>query len=82
MTITIRKSSSGRVVVESDGCSDYYGGALVQGAIICRVSMPESVATAWTDASGTFDLRAFRRACMSMVERPAGVRFVEWRHVQ
>lgn len=82
MTITIRNTSPDRVVVESDGCSAYYGGALVQGAIICRVSMPKHVATGWTDADGTFKLRAFRYACMTLVERPAGVRFMEWRHVQ
>lgn len=82
MPITTTTTRTGRVIVESDGCSDYYGGALVQGNVICKVSMPEHVARAWTDADGTFDLRAFRRACQSVAERPAGVQFREWRIVQ
>lgn len=40
---TIRKTPAGRTILTSDGCSDYYDGALVQGAIICRISFPANI---------------------------------------
>lgn len=53
MTITIRPArTASRVIIESDGCSAYYGGALVQGAPIARISAPADVVARYTDADG------------------------------
>lgn len=57
MTITTRAARSGRVIIESDGCSDYYGGALVAGATICRLSAPPDVVERYRDADGGVDLQ-------------------------
>jgi len=43
MAINTRTTKTGRIVIEMDGCSDYYGGALVQGGIVCKVSFPKTV---------------------------------------
>lgn len=60
MTITIRPArTANRVIVESDGCSDYYDGALVQGATVCRISAPASLVRLYIDANDELDLRAF-----------------------
>ena len=40
MAATIRKTRNGRHILTMDGCSDYYGGATVHGAIVCRISLP------------------------------------------
>jgi hypothetical protein len=56
MTITTRPTRAGRVVIESDGRSEYYGGALVQGALIARVSAPAAVVERYTDSAGDIDL--------------------------
>jgi hypothetical protein len=61
MSTTTRTTRTGRVVIESDGCSDYYGGALVQGAAICRISAPADVAARYTDADGAVDLKRLLR---------------------
>lgn len=87
MTVTIRNTSPSRVVVESDGCSAYYGGALVQGNIICRVSMPAALAQQYVDTFGTFDLSEFARDVQrhrdgSPLANMRGVRVLEWRRVQ
>lgn len=40
MATVVRKTRNGRHVLILDGCSDYYGGATIQGAIVCRISLP------------------------------------------
>lgn len=40
MAIKTHTTKAGRIVIKLDGRSDYYGGALVQGAIVCRISVP------------------------------------------
>jgi hypothetical protein len=69
MTITTRPTSNGRVIIESDGASAYYGGALVQGATICRISAPARVAEQYTDDEGMFNLRNFLRDVRSEYAR-------------
>lgn len=39
MTIITRNEKTGRVTIEEDGTSNYYGGALVQGASTIKVSV-------------------------------------------
>ena len=60
MTITTTITRTGRVLIESDGCSDYYGGAAVQGAPIARISAPAAVVARYTDAYGV-DLQRLLR---------------------
>jgi len=55
--ITTRTTQTGRVIIESDGTSDYYGGALVQGATVCRLSAPAEVAARYRDRDGDIDLQ-------------------------
>lgn len=43
MGTTIRNGRKGRHILTLDGCSDYYGGATVQGAVVCRISLPAEV---------------------------------------
>ncbi len=81
MTITTRPTSAGRVMIESDGCSAYYGGALVQGEPIARVSAPAALAARFTlRDTGEVDLRAlldearFERSC----GRDSGVRILSY----
>lgn len=40
MAIKTRITKTGRIVIELDGCSDYYDGALVQGSLVCKISVP------------------------------------------
>lgn len=56
MATTIRTTKASRVIIEMDGCSDYYGGALVQGNIVCKVSLPKTV-TVHASADGEQFLR-------------------------
>ena len=51
MATTIRTTKEKRVILEMDGCSDYYGGALVQGNIACKISLPNTV-TVHTSGEG------------------------------
>lgn len=81
MTITTRPTSAGRVMIESDGCSAYYGGALVQGEPIARISAPAALVRRFTDHRiGAVDLRAllaeanFERSC----GRDIGVRILSY----
>jgi len=43
MATTIRKTRNGRHVLTMDGRSGYYGGDTIQGAIVCRISLPPQV---------------------------------------
>ena len=38
--ITVKEKKNGRVIVESDGYSDYYK-AYVKDAIVCKISLPQ-----------------------------------------
>jgi hypothetical protein len=89
MTITIKPARTpGRVIIESDGCSAYYGGALVQGATICRISAPAALAEKYRDRDGDFDMTwfernlAFARSGEWKRSEMAGVRVLERRIVQ
>jgi hypothetical protein len=58
--ITVKPTRTpGRVMIESDGCSDYYGGALVQGATVCRISAPGDLAAEYSARDGHFYLAKF-----------------------
>ena len=70
MTITTRTTSAGRVIIESDGRSEHYDGALVQGELIAKVSAPAALVQRFIDQRiGSVDLRAllaeanFERSC-------------------
>jgi hypothetical protein len=82
VTITTRVTRTGRVIIESDGASDYYGGALVQGATICRISAPADVAARYTDSDG-IELR--RLLCDLKYDKDGfglnDVRVLDMRHV-
>ena len=54
--VTTHTTRTGRVLIQSDGCSEYYGGALVQGAPVCRISAPAAVVARYTDRDGELDL--------------------------
>ena len=71
--IKIRPSSSGRVIVETDGFDDHYR-AYVQGAAVCRISAPAEVVRTYTDKTGLLDFRAFLTDARSYGCRPSGVR--------
>lgn len=43
MATTIRTTKTSRIILELDGCSDYYDGALVQGNVACKISLPKTV---------------------------------------
>ena len=81
--ITTRTTQTGRLIIESDGTSDYYGGALVQGAPVCRLSAPAEVAARYTDVDG-FNLT--RLLCDLRYDRHGfglgDVRVLELRYVQ
>ncbi|MFD1216399.1 hypothetical protein [Microbulbifer celer] len=84
MATKTRTTRTGRVIIELDGCSDYYGGAMVQGALICKVSLPAD-----TDINESInELRALRAPDAgpnyigAIREALPGVRVLEWRRVQ
>lgn len=88
MATTIRTTKTSRVIIEMDGCSDYYGGALVQGAIVCKVSFPKGV-TVHTDTSGEkvlrfdgFDYWVADLVRMAHVGEVKGARIYEFRIIQ
>lgn len=88
MATTIRSTKNDRIMLELDGCSDYYGGATVQGNIVCRISLPPTV-THHVDAYGQHWL-AFegysewpaRIAEMAASGRIPGARVYEFRRIQ
>lgn len=91
MATVVRKTQNGRHVLILDGCSDYYGGATVQGAIVCRISLPAEVrpmrdahGVLWfTDPQypGTYSLPAEIAAAAHRGDIP-GARVYEFRRIQ
>ena len=81
MSLTIRPSASGRVIVETDGFDDFYG-AYAQGAAVCKRSAPATVTRSYTDRDGIFDFRSFLADVRSAYARPAGVRVHALRWIQ
>lgn len=78
MTTTIRPTSPGRVMIEADGTSAYYGGALVQGNLICRISAPAAIADRFTvdghvDARHLLEMLDFERR-LAAERRRDGIR--------
>lgn len=84
MAINTRTTRTGRVIIELDGCSDYYDGAMVQGALICKISLP-----AGTNINESInELRGLRAPDAGpnyiggIREALPGIRVLEWRRVQ
>ncbi len=74
MGISTHITKSGRTMIEMDGRSDFYGGALVQGNVICRISIPSGMDVDYVvDNMPTI---AYLR------DAAPGIRVYEWRKVQ
>lgn len=87
MATTIKASRTGRTIITLDGCSDYHGGALVQGAQISKVSYPASIKLTEDDYGNKYlsingvneDLQ--QAAYMARRGEIKGARVYELRHV-
>jgi hypothetical protein len=81
MTITTRPTRAGRVVIESDGVSPYYG-SVCQGSIVCRISAPARVAERYTDEDGLDLTRLLRDLRDREFAGLTDVRVLEMREIQ
>lgn len=88
MATIIRPTANGRTMLDLDGCSDYYGGATVQGSIVCRISLPPTVThhvdvygEHWLAFDGCSEWPA-RIAEMAANGQIPGARVYEFRRIQ
>lgn len=81
MGIIVRNTRAGRKIIELDGHSDYYG-AYVQGALVCRISVPQDYHYHWVVANLPNCPNAGPQYIDAIREAVPGIRVYEWRQIQ
>ena len=88
MSVSVRTTDKGRHIVETDGY-DEQSQALIQGAIVCKVSLPTSVQlqeddVGWSGIDAETGMREPLPILLEKAERHIlpGVRVLQFRRIQ
>lgn len=82
MAVKTHVTKSGRTVIELDGRSDYYSGALMQGAVVCKISVPAGANVDRVIHDLPCVPNAGPRYIEAIREAVPGIRVLEWDRVQ